>query len=119
MKTDRISRRRDVLFTCDDIHLGVNELEQFDYEIIVPKRTTEKKRSIVNQLSFQINGFNQRFDLSLRKDTTFLSPNFFVQYFNHTQTWINRSVKHCFYKGYVNDNHRSTVSMSLCDGLVS
>ncbi|CAF0857222.1 unnamed protein product [Adineta ricciae] len=97
--------------------LSVNELEQFDYEIIVPKRTTEKKRSIDNQLSFRINGFNQRFDLSLKKDTTFLSPKFFVQYFNHTQTWINRSVKRCFYKGYVNDNHRSTVSISLCDGL--
>ncbi|UJR08429.1 hypothetical protein I4U23_012699 [Adineta vaga] len=97
--------------------LSTDENEQFDYEIIIPKRIHSRKRSIDKQLSYRIDGFNQRFDLSLRKDTTFLSPTFFTQYFNHSQTWINRNIKHCFYKGHVNDNHLSIVSISLCHGL--
>ena len=73
-----------------------------------------QKRSSETFLSYRIYGFNQTFDLLLIKDETFLSPSLFTQYFNENQTWINRDIKHCFYKGYVNDNRLSIISISLC-----
>ncbi len=106
------------------IYLDAVEQEQFTYEVVIPQRlffyrkSFLRKRSSERITSYRIYGFNQIFDLSLIKDETFLSPSFLIQYFNENQTWINRNIKHCFYKGYVNDNHLSFVSISLCNGLV-
>jgi hypothetical protein len=95
------------------IYLDTIEQEEFIYKIVIPQ-----KRSSETFLSYRIYAFNQTFDLSLSKDETFLSPSFIVQYFNDNQTWINRDIEHCFYKGYVNGNHLSMVAISLCNGLV-
>ncbi|CAF3497325.1 unnamed protein product [Rotaria sp. Silwood1] len=99
------------------------EQEQFIYEIIIPQRllfyrkSYREKRLSNTFLSYRIYSFNQTFDLSLIKNDIFLSPSFFVQYFNENQTWINRDIEDCFYQGYVNENHLSTISISLCNGL--
>jgi len=94
-------------------YLDTIESEQFTYEIVIPQ-----KCSLEIFPFYQINGFNQTFNLSLIKDERFLSPSFTIQYFNQNQTWINRDIKHCFYKGYINRNYLSVVSISLCNGLV-
>ncbi len=91
--------------------LDVTEQGRFTYEIVIPQKRSSG--------TYQIYGFNQIFVLSLVKDETFLSPSFLIQYFNENQTWINRDIQHCFYKGYVNENQLSIVSISLCNGLVS
>jgi hypothetical protein len=69
-------------------------------------------------LSYEIIGFNRVYNLSLIKDENFLSPLFTIQYFNQNQTWLNRNIEHCFYKGYVNNDYTSLISISLCNGLV-
>jgi hypothetical protein len=62
---------------------------------------------------YQIKNLN----LTLFEDESFLSPLFTFQYSSYNQTW---DVKHCFYRGYVNDDYYSSfVSISLCNGLVS
>jgi hypothetical protein len=83
-------------------------------EIVIPKKLSSERF-----LSYQIDGFNRIFNLSLIQDETFLSPLFTFQYFYQNQTWINRDIEHCFYHGYVNDDYSSFVSISLCNGLVS
>ncbi|CAF3129881.1 unnamed protein product [Rotaria sp. Silwood2] len=99
------------------------EQEQFIYEIVIPqplsfyRKSIHQKRLSETFLSYRIYCFNQIFDLLLVKDKIFLSPSFFVQYFNENQTWINRDIKDCFYKGYVNRNYLSMISISLCNGL--
>ena len=69
-------------------------------------------------LYYRIQAFNRTFDLSLIEDETFLAPSFVVQHFDQNRTWLTKDIEHCFYKGYVNQNPRSTVSISLCHGLV-
>jgi hypothetical protein len=69
-------------------------------------------------LYYRINGFNHTFDLSLIEDEAFLAPSFVIQHFDHNRTWLTKDIEHCFYKGYVNRNPLSTVSISLCHGLV-
>lgn len=69
-------------------------------------------------LYYRIRAFNRTFDLSLIEDETFLAPSFVIQHFDHNRTWLTKDIEHCFYKGYVNQNLLSTVSISLCHGLV-
>ena len=69
-------------------------------------------------LYYRIRAFNHKFDLSLTEDETFLAPTFFIQHFDENRTWLTKDIEHCFYKGYVNRNPFSTVSISLCHGLV-
>lgn len=67
---------------------------------------------------YRINAFNQIFDLSLIEDEAFLAPSFVFQHYDHNRTWSTTDIEHCFYKGSVNQNSLSTVSISLCHGLV-
>ncbi|CAF3570110.1 unnamed protein product [Adineta steineri] len=69
-------------------------------------------------LYYRINGFNQTFDLTLIEDEAFLAPSFTTQHFDQDHTWLTRDIEHCFYKGYINQNPLSTVSISLCHGLL-
>jgi len=69
-------------------------------------------------LYYRIDAFNRTFDLSLIEDETFLAPSFVIQHFDHNRTWLTKDIEHCFYQGYVNHNPLSTVSISLCHGLV-
>lgn len=85
-----------------------------------PKRSS--KSSFVEHsnhtLYYRIHAFNRTFDLSLHEEDTFLAPSFVIQHFDHNRTWLTKDIQHCFYKGYVNQNLLSTVSISLCHGLV-
>ncbi|CAF3531154.1 unnamed protein product [Rotaria sp. Silwood1] len=67
---------------------------------------------------YRIHAFNRTFDLTLIEDETFLAPSFIIQHFDHDRTWTTKDIEHCFYKGYVNRNPSSTVSISLCHGLL-
>jgi hypothetical protein len=69
-------------------------------------------------LYYRIRAFNRTFDLSLFEDETFLAPSFTIQHFDQHRTWLTKDIEHCFYKGHVNRNPLSTVSISLCHGLV-
>ncbi|CAF3966284.1 unnamed protein product, partial [Rotaria sordida] len=87
--------------------------------------TIRHKRSIktfidnINKtLYYRIYVFNRTFDLTLIEDETFLAPSFITQHFDHNRTWITKDIEHCFYKGYVNQNPFSTISISLCHGLL-
>lgn len=94
----------------------------FDLDSIFrPKRSSKSAFSehSNNTLYYRIHGFNRTFDLSLYEEETFLSPSFVIQHFDHNRTWLSKDIQHCFYKGYVNQNPSSTVSISLCHGLVS
>lgn len=123
------------------LHLDTLEQEQFTYEIVIPRaRQTfssvpdwkarlrddveRKKRSSdveTNQqnLSYEIRAFNRTFDLILSEDEAFLAPTFVTQHFDSNRTWLTNDIEHCFYKGHVNDHPSSSVSISLCHGLVS
>ncbi|CAM4935066.1 unnamed protein product [Rotaria socialis] len=102
---------------------NVIDRKQFFYEIVIPKplslyrKSAQQKKFSDATVIYQINGFNQTFDLSLIKDEILLSPSFITQYYNENQTWIDRDVNDCFYTGYVNRNHLSNISVSLCNGL--
>lgn len=69
-------------------------------------------------LNYRIDAFNRTFNLTLLESETFLAPSFTIQHFDHDRTWISKDIEHCFYKGYVNRDSSSTVSISLCHGLV-
>lgn len=125
----------------ESFHLDSLEQEQFTYEIVIPRaRPTfssvpdwkarlrddaeRKKRSSDvdaerTKLSYEIRAFNRTFDLTLSEDEAFLAPAFVTQHFDYNQTWLTKDVDHCFYKGHVNDQPSSSVSISLCHGLVS
>lgn len=69
-------------------------------QIVIPER-----RSFNRTLIYRIETLNRRFDLSL------ISPSL---------SWIDRKeMNNCFYRGYVNEDFSSMVSISTCDGLVS
>ena len=83
------------------------------------KRSSEQLSQQSNSSSFyRIDAFNRTFDLLLIEDETFLAPSFVIQHFDHNRTWLSNNIEHCFYKGYVNENPLSTLSISLCHGLV-
>ena len=91
---------------------------EFD-SIFRPKRSSKSiEHSTNHTLSYRIHAFNRTFDLSLYEEETFLAPSFVIQHFDHNRTWLTKDIQHCFYKGYVNQNRLSTVSISLCHGLV-
>jgi hypothetical protein len=69
-------------------------------------------------INYRIHAFNQTFDLTLIEDEAFLAPSFTIQHFDRDHTWLTKDIEHCFYKGYINQNPLSTVSISLCHGLV-
>lgn len=94
---------------------------QFDFDSMFrPKRSSKTAfyEHSNNTLYYRIHGFNRTFDLSLFEEETFLSPSFVIQHFDHNRTWLSKDIQHCFYKGHVNQNPLSTVSISLCHGLV-
>ena len=70
-------------------------------------------------LSYEIRAFNRTFDLTLSEDEAFLAPTFVTQHYDYNRTWLTKDIEHCFYKGHVNDHQSSSVSISLCHGLVS
>jgi hypothetical protein len=86
---------------------------------IRPKRSSKIFLEQSNTtLYYRIYAFNRTFDLSLIEDEIFLAPSFIIQHFDYNRTWLTKDIEHCFYKGYVNRNLLSTVSISLCHGLV-
>ena len=133
-------------YTSTNFFLDAVDQEQFNYEIVIPRsirssrsfsfvpdwkaRLRDKdhlrhKRSQKispeqsnTTLFYRIHGFNQTFDLNLIEEEAFLAPSFVIQHFNENQTWLTKDIEHCFYKGHVNRNPLSTVSISLCRGLV-
>jgi thrombospondin motif-containing protein 9 len=86
---------------------------------IRPKRSSKIFLEQSNTtLYYRIYAFNRTFDLSLIEDEIFLAPSFIIQHFDYNRTWLTKDIEHCFYKGYVNRNLLSTVSISLCHGLL-
>lgn len=95
-----------------------------------PYRTSQRRKRSPNinnpspppptntSLSYRIRAFNHTFDLSLVEDEAFLAPSFVTQHYDRDRTWLTDDIEHCFYKGHVNRNPSSTVSISLCHGLV-
>lgn len=84
-----------------------------------PKRSSQTLPEHPNAtLYYRVHAFNRTFDLSLFEEETFLAPSFVIQHFDRNRTWLTKDIKHCFYKGYVNQNLLSSVSISLCHGLV-
>ena len=128
----------------ESFRLDSLEQEQFTYEIVIPRarptfssvpdwkarlrddhddaeRTKRSSDADADRttLSYEIRAFNRTFDLTLSEDEAFLAPTFVTQHFDYNQTWLTKDVEHCFYKGHVNDQPTSSVSISLCHGLVS
>jgi hypothetical protein len=86
---------------------------------IRPKRSSKTfVDNITTTSNYRIRAFNRTFDLSLTEDEAFLAPSFVFQHFDENRTWLTNDIEHCFYKGHVNRNPLSTVSISLCHGLV-
>ncbi|CAF4353399.1 unnamed protein product [Rotaria sp. Silwood2] len=83
------------------------------------KRSTKTFIDNINKtIYYRIHAFNRTFDLTLIEDETFLAPSFIIQHFDHDRIWTTQDIEHCFYKGYVNRNPSSIVSISLCHGLL-
>jgi len=135
-----LSNSISTLINTQIIKLNTLEQEQFTYEIVIPRaRQTfssvpdwkarlrddveRKKRSSDvdtnrQNLSYEIRAFNRTFDLTLSEDEAFLAPTFVTQHFDSNRTWLTNDIEHCFYKGHVNDQPSSSVSISLCHGLL-
>ncbi len=108
--------------------LDTIEQEQFTYEIVIPQVLRPSRSfSLVSDLkvqlrdqnqTYRIRAFNHTFDVLLIKDEVFLAPSFVIQHFDENRTWLTQDIEDCFCKGYANENPFSTVSISLCHGLV-
>lgn len=84
------------------------------------QRRLSKRSNDIKKIDFgyRIQAFNHSFDLLLTEEEAFLAPSFVIQHFDENRTWLTNEVDHCFYKGFVNGDPSSTVSISLCHGLV-
>ncbi len=97
---------------------GVREKDQTYLDSAIRNKRSSQPPNTNTTLYYRIQAFNRTFDLSLYEDETFLAPSFTFQHFDENRTWLTNDIEHCFYKGYVNRNLLSTVSISLCHGLV-
>uniref|UniRef100_A0A3B3REL2 Peptidase M12B domain-containing protein n=1 Tax=Paramormyrops kingsleyae TaxID=1676925 RepID=A0A3B3REL2_9TELE len=74
---------------------------------------------------YKIDAFGQRFDLNLTADSEFIAPSYTVthmgaKYKNTTDSQQSESdMRHCFFRGHVNNRRTYTAVFSVCTGLVS
>ncbi|XP_048865144.1 A disintegrin and metalloproteinase with thrombospondin motifs 20 [Brienomyrus brachyistius] len=112
------------------------------YEIITPLRINDfgekfphslhyrrKRRSADSHFPelrahYKIDAFGQRFDLNLTADSEFIAPSYTVthigaKYKNTTDSQPSESdMRHCFFRGHVNNRRTFTAVFSLCTGLI-
>uniref|UniRef100_A0A4W4G1M0 ADAM metallopeptidase with thrombospondin type 1 motif, 8a n=1 Tax=Electrophorus electricus TaxID=8005 RepID=A0A4W4G1M0_ELEEL len=115
---------------CCHIHLilatvlltEVVKCESIESEAIIPVKLSSRNswfgRSEERQI-FRINAFGQVFTLDLSPDNSFVAPTLNVQRIkaNHLSAFLNDDLRYCFYKGTVNSDKESVVSVSLCRGI--
>ncbi|KAK1787800.1 hypothetical protein P4O66_016285 [Electrophorus voltai] len=118
----------------------VVKCESIESEAIIPVKLSSRNswfgRSEERQI-FRINAFGQVFTLDLSPDNSFVAPTLNVQRIkaNHLSAFLNGSknenipknvtesresgddLRYCFYKGTVNSDKESVVSVSLCRGI--
>ncbi|XP_028666607.2 A disintegrin and metalloproteinase with thrombospondin motifs 20-like isoform X1 [Erpetoichthys calabaricus] len=113
------------------------------YEIITPIRVNDfgetfppmqhfkrRKRSLSSDLwgtrtHYKIDAFGQHFHLNLTADSGFIAPSYSVVHLGAESSKrsdlykeMSDDIRHCFFKGHVNDKREYTAVFSVCTGLV-
>ncbi|KAG2460175.1 ATS20 metalloproteinase, partial [Polypterus senegalus] len=114
------------------------------YEIITPIRVNDfgetfppmqhfkrRKRSVSSDIwgtrtHYKIDAFGQHFHLNLTADSGFIAPSYSVVHLGAESSKrsdlhkeMSDDIRHCFFKGHVNDKREYTAVFSVCTGLVS
>lgn len=131
-------------FLLTVFRLSENFVKQLSwYEIITPLRVNDfgesfphklhyrrRRRSLNDHLSglrvhYRIDAFGERFHLNLTAHSDFIAPSYTVLHLgaeqsNGTEPHSHDSdMRHCFFRGHVNDRREYPAVFSLCTGLVS
>uniref|UniRef100_A0A3Q2ZW55 ADAM metallopeptidase with thrombospondin type 1 motif 20 n=1 Tax=Kryptolebias marmoratus TaxID=37003 RepID=A0A3Q2ZW55_KRYMA len=106
------------------------------YEIITPSRVNDfgetfphrlhyrRRRSAEDELSgarvlYRIDAFGQRFQLNLSADASFIAPSYTVAHLGAERQDPRRSdMRHCFFRGHVDEEREHAAVFSLCTGLI-
>lgn len=125
--------------------LSENFVKQLSsYEIITPLRVNDfgesfphklhyrrRRRSLNDHLSglrvhYRIDAFGERFHLNLTAHSDFIAPSYTVLHLGAEQSngtdphsHDTSDMRHCFFRGHVNDRREYPAVFSLCTGLVS